>query len=65
MESSGSLINGSGQRQQSLLSQTSRRQSQRGGTTARAEHQALQALPLQAQQQTDRCSKIVGGVTQT
>ena len=65
MKGSRALINGRRQRQQSLFSQATRRQRQWCGTTARAEHQALKALPLQAQQQTDRCSKIVGGVTQT
>ncbi len=65
MKRSRALINSSRQRQQSPFSQATRCQRQWCGTTARAEHKALKALPLQAQQQTDRCSEIVGGVTQT
>ena len=65
MKGSRALINGRRQRQQSPFSQATRRQRQWCGTTARAEHQAFQALLLQAQQQTNRCSKIVRSVTQT
>tara|TARA_Y100001933_G_C18810909_1_gene484985 strand:- start:597 stop:761 length:165 start_codon:yes stop_codon:yes gene_type:complete len=53
MEGGGALIDGRGERQQAPISQTSCRQCQWCGTTARAKHQPLQTLAMQAQQQAD------------